>query len=96
MSESFAGHCEVAQRLAARLGFGESLIVCLGQIYERWDGKGLPRKLKGDQVALGRPAGDAGAGRRRLEPHRRPRGGRGHRPQAQRRRLPAAAGGALL
>ena len=52
MSESFAGHCEVAQRLASRLGFGESLIVSLGQIYERWDGKGLPRKLKGDQVAL--------------------------------------------
>jgi HD-GYP domain-containing protein (c-di-GMP phosphodiesterase class II) len=51
MAESFAGHCEVAQRLARRLGFGESLIVCLGQVYERWDGKGLPRKLKGDQVA---------------------------------------------
>ena len=52
MTESFAGHCEVAQQLARRLGFGESLIVCLGQVYERWDGKGLPRKLKGDQVAL--------------------------------------------
>jgi HD-GYP domain-containing protein (c-di-GMP phosphodiesterase class II) len=52
MSDSFAGHCEVAQRLADRLGFGRSLIDCLGQVYERWDGKGLPRKLKGDQVAL--------------------------------------------
>lgn len=52
MSESFAGHCEVAQRLAERLGFGESLIACLGQLYERWDGKGLPRKLKHDQVGL--------------------------------------------
>src|SRR5712691_3409430 len=52
MAESFAGHCEVAQRLARRLGFGESLIACLGQVYERWDGKGLPRKLKGEQVAL--------------------------------------------
>jgi HD-GYP domain-containing protein (c-di-GMP phosphodiesterase class II) len=51
MTESFAGHCEVAQRLARRLGLGESLVVCLGQIYERWDGKGLPRKLKGDDVA---------------------------------------------
>src|SRR5712692_7927365 len=51
MNESFAGHCEVAQRLATRLGLAESLIVCLGQIYERWDGKGMPRKLKGDQVA---------------------------------------------
>jgi HD-GYP domain-containing protein (c-di-GMP phosphodiesterase class II) len=50
MADSFAGHCEVAQRLARRLGFNESLIVSLGQVYERWDGKGLPRKLKGDQV----------------------------------------------
>ena len=24
-------------------GFDDSLIVCLGQFYERWDGKGLPR-----------------------------------------------------
>ncbi|HEY3057585.1 MAG TPA: hypothetical protein VGL99_01285 [Chloroflexota bacterium] len=52
MSESFAGHCEVAQRLARRLGLAESLIVCRGQVYERWDGKGLPHKLKGDAVAL--------------------------------------------
>src|SRR5438094_6100212 len=50
MADSFAGHCEVAQRLARRPGFNESLIVSLGQVYERWDGKGLPRKLKGDQV----------------------------------------------
>ncbi len=51
MAESFAGHCEVAQRLAGRLGLAPSLIVCLGQVYERWDGKGLPRGLKGEQVA---------------------------------------------
>jgi HD-GYP domain-containing protein (c-di-GMP phosphodiesterase class II)/DNA-binding CsgD family transcriptional regulator len=51
MDESFAGHCEVAQRLASRLGLAESLIRCLGQLYERWDGKGRPRGLKGDQVA---------------------------------------------
>src|SRR6266851_5676593 len=51
MNESFAGHCEVAQRLASRLGLAESLIVCLGQLYERWDGKGRPRGLKGEEVA---------------------------------------------
>jgi HD-GYP domain-containing protein (c-di-GMP phosphodiesterase class II) len=51
MNESFAGHCEVAQRLADRLGLAESLIVCLGQLYERWDGKGRPRGLKGEEVA---------------------------------------------
>jgi HD-GYP domain-containing protein (c-di-GMP phosphodiesterase class II) len=49
--DSFAGHCEVAQRLALRLGLADSLIVCLGQLYERWDGKGLPHGLKGDEVA---------------------------------------------
>jgi HD-GYP domain-containing protein (c-di-GMP phosphodiesterase class II) len=51
MAETFAGHCEVAQRLAGRLGLAASLITCLGQIYERWDGKGLPRGLKGEEVA---------------------------------------------
>jgi HD-GYP domain-containing protein (c-di-GMP phosphodiesterase class II) len=51
MAESFHGHCEVAQRLAGRLGLAESLIVCLSQIYERWDGKGLPQGLQGEEVA---------------------------------------------
>jgi HD-GYP domain-containing protein (c-di-GMP phosphodiesterase class II) len=49
--ESFAGHCEVAQRLARRLGLSESLIVCLGQLYERWDGQGQPYGLQGEAVA---------------------------------------------
>jgi HD-GYP domain-containing protein (c-di-GMP phosphodiesterase class II) len=49
--ESFAGHCEVAQRLASRLGFSQSLIACLGQLYERWDGKGEPSGLRGEAVA---------------------------------------------
>ena len=52
MHESFAGHCEVAQRLAERLGLPDSLIVCLGQLYERWDGKGQPNGLKGEDVAI--------------------------------------------
>jgi HD-GYP domain-containing protein (c-di-GMP phosphodiesterase class II) len=51
MHESFAGHCEVAQRLASRLVLEDSLVVCLGQLYERWDGKGQPRGLKGEEVA---------------------------------------------
>ena len=51
MRESFAGHCEVGQRLAGRIGLDAAVIVCLGQIYERWDGHGLPRGLKGEEVA---------------------------------------------
>ncbi|HKV59084.1 MAG TPA: HD domain-containing phosphohydrolase [Ktedonobacteraceae bacterium] len=51
MKESFAGFCEVAQRLAARLGFDEGIIHALGQVFERWDGKGTPAGLKGEQIA---------------------------------------------
>lgn len=48
---SFAGHCEVAQRLAERLEFSPNIIYGLGQLYERWDGKGLPRGIKGEAIA---------------------------------------------
>jgi HD-GYP domain-containing protein (c-di-GMP phosphodiesterase class II) len=43
-------HCEVAQRIGERLGLSEEIRRNLGQIYERWDGKGLPNGLKGDAV----------------------------------------------
>lgn len=46
-----AGHCEVAERIAERLGFGPAVVRNLGQLYERWDGKGLPKGLKGEAVA---------------------------------------------
>ncbi|HEU0003906.1 MAG TPA: HD domain-containing phosphohydrolase [Ktedonobacteraceae bacterium] len=52
MKEAFSGFCEVAQRLAARLGFDEKIIYALGQVFERWDGKGNPAGLKGEQIAL--------------------------------------------
>ena len=47
-----AGHCEVAQRIAERIGLSEQSRKNLGQLYERWDGHGLPRHLKGDAVTL--------------------------------------------
>jgi HD-GYP domain-containing protein (c-di-GMP phosphodiesterase class II) len=45
-----SGHCEVAQRIAERIGLPEDIRENLGQIYERWDGKGLPLGLSGDAV----------------------------------------------
>ena len=45
-----SGHCEVAQRIAERIGLPDEIRENLGQIYERWDGKGLPRGLSGDAV----------------------------------------------
>jgi HD-GYP domain-containing protein (c-di-GMP phosphodiesterase class II) len=50
-AEILAGHCEVAQRLAERLGLSGNVQRNLGQIYERWDGRGLPRALKGEAIA---------------------------------------------
>jgi hypothetical protein len=47
-----AGHSEVAQQLAGRLGLRSHVQTALGQVFERWDGKGMPSALKGDQIAL--------------------------------------------
>ena len=47
----FVGHCEVAQQLAERFGFDQHIIFGLGQLYERWDGKGLPRHIQGEAIA---------------------------------------------
>jgi HD-GYP domain-containing protein (c-di-GMP phosphodiesterase class II) len=47
----FNEHCEVAQRLAERFGFEPNIIYALGQLYERWDGKGVPRGLRGESVS---------------------------------------------
>jgi HD-GYP domain-containing protein (c-di-GMP phosphodiesterase class II)/DNA-binding CsgD family transcriptional regulator len=51
LMETGAAHCEVAQRLAGRLGFGPGIAGALGQVFEHWDGRGLPRGLKGEQIA---------------------------------------------
>ena len=51
MAAMFAGHCEVGQRLAVRIGLNDELVTSLGQLYERWDGKGLPQGLRGEPVA---------------------------------------------
>jgi HD-GYP domain-containing protein (c-di-GMP phosphodiesterase class II) len=44
------GHCEVAQRLSAGLGLERSIPDALGQLYERWDGDGVPHQLKGEEI----------------------------------------------
>jgi len=48
-AEIFPGHCEVAQRLGRRLGFDERFVAGLGQLYARWDGKGVPA-LQGEAI----------------------------------------------
>lgn len=49
---SLSGHCEAAALLAGRLGVGESVCHALAHAYERWDGRGHPDGLSGDDVPL--------------------------------------------
>jgi HD-GYP domain-containing protein (c-di-GMP phosphodiesterase class II) len=45
-------HCLIAGAFAVRLGLGAEVRDCLQQVFERWDGRGAPAKLKGEQIAL--------------------------------------------
>ncbi|MEX2554421.1 MAG: HD domain-containing phosphohydrolase [Actinomycetota bacterium] len=45
--------CEASVRFARRFGMGPGMISILNDLYERWDGKGGPRKLSGDEIAIG-------------------------------------------
>jgi HD-GYP domain-containing protein (c-di-GMP phosphodiesterase class II) len=45
-------NCEVAARSAERLGLGAAVAGPLYQIFERWDGHGVPAGLAGERVAL--------------------------------------------
>jgi HD-GYP domain-containing protein (c-di-GMP phosphodiesterase class II) len=44
--------CEVATRMAERLRLGTAVEEALFQNLERWDGKGEPRKIRGEDIAL--------------------------------------------
>jgi HD-GYP domain-containing protein (c-di-GMP phosphodiesterase class II) len=48
--EFYAGHCEIAERLAERLGFEKNIVTAIKQVYARWDGKGIPA-IKAESIA---------------------------------------------
>ena len=48
----FSSHCEVAARIAARLGLPANVQGNLRQLYERWDGHGFPGGLSGEAISL--------------------------------------------
>ena len=52
LSATAESHCEVAQSLADDLGCSVRVREALGHSFERWDGKGFPRKRRGDAVPL--------------------------------------------
>lgn len=47
----FKGRCEVAVRFAVRLSLGPRVAQALDHAYERFDGKGLPRGLRGEEIS---------------------------------------------
>jgi HD-GYP domain-containing protein (c-di-GMP phosphodiesterase class II) len=47
-----AGHAQLARSLAEELGLPDLVLASLGASYERWDGKGWPGDLAGDDVPL--------------------------------------------
>ncbi|SFE27710.1 HD domain-containing phosphohydrolase [Blastococcus tunisiensis] len=51
-ARALTAHCEVGARLAARLGLGDAVVGSLAHAYERWDGRGLPDGLAGEDVPL--------------------------------------------
>ncbi len=48
----FSAHCEVAARIAARLGLPVNVQNNLRQLYERWDGHGFPNHVAGEAIAM--------------------------------------------
>src|SRR6185436_16849363 len=50
--ESFAAMCEVAQRFAGWLELGAGIEAALEFVFARWDRKGLPREVGGDELPL--------------------------------------------
>jgi HD-GYP domain-containing protein (c-di-GMP phosphodiesterase class II) len=50
--EQMANHCSAAGEFADRLGLSAGVRAGIVQAYARWDGKGVPRDLAGDALAL--------------------------------------------
>ena len=51
VQQSMASHCETSGELSLRLGLGADVREPLQQAFERWDGKGSPAQLAGEQIA---------------------------------------------
>ena len=47
----FAARCEVSALLGRRLGLGDAALRALDETYERFDGKGLPRRRRGESLS---------------------------------------------
>jgi HD-GYP domain-containing protein (c-di-GMP phosphodiesterase class II) len=50
--ELLDAHCEVAARLATRMGLDREVVESLDAAYARWDGKGVPSGIAGESIPL--------------------------------------------
>jgi HD-GYP domain-containing protein (c-di-GMP phosphodiesterase class II)/DNA-binding CsgD family transcriptional regulator len=53
-------HCEVGDQLAERIGLDDAFRRALFQTFERWDGKGWPRRLREEAIELSMRLAHAG------------------------------------
>jgi HD-GYP domain-containing protein (c-di-GMP phosphodiesterase class II) len=53
-------HCEVGDRLAAEIGFDADFRAAMFHTFESWNGRGVPKKLKGEALALPMRVGHVG------------------------------------
>jgi HD-GYP domain-containing protein (c-di-GMP phosphodiesterase class II) len=51
VERSFTAHCDSAAHAARSFGFESGIVDSFGQLFERWDGKGMPHRLRGDEIA---------------------------------------------
>jgi HD-GYP domain-containing protein (c-di-GMP phosphodiesterase class II) len=49
-ARSLSAHCEVAARLATRLGLSAAVVTALAHAHERWDGQGFPDGLAQEAI----------------------------------------------
>jgi HD domain len=77
-----AAACEVGRALGPQLGLSAGAVAALDQVYERWDGHGIPGRRSGEQLALAARIGHlaeqavlAHAHGARRQPRRRSGGG---------------------
>lgn len=52
VAQGIQGHCLATSRLADRLGLGVEVSAALRQFFARWDGRGVPPGLGGEDIAL--------------------------------------------
>src|SRR5229473_2887793 len=50
--EQITSHCEVGAAMVRRLGLAPVVQQALQQVFERWDGKGIPHRLAGERLVL--------------------------------------------